>query len=59
MDRRYLVRQRQGWYVRVKVPKELKAQVGKSEIVRTLQTRDLAVAQSRRWSVVSEVMREF
>jgi integrase len=43
----------------VKVPTHLRATYGKPEIVRSLRTRDLSVAQRRRWEHVQEAMAEF
>src|SRR5262245_24050535 len=46
---RYLQKRRQTWYVRVAVPPSLIPVIGKSHIVRSLKTRDAAVARERRW----------
>lgn len=56
-DKRYLKRRRQGWYLAVDVPKELRATVGKVKIVLSLKTRDLKVAQARRWSALEHIKR--
>jgi integrase len=58
-DTRYLRQRRQTWYSRVKVPAHLRDAYGKPEIVRSLQTRDLGIAQSRRWAHVQEAMADF
>lgn len=55
MDKQYLIRRRQTWYVRVRVPPGLSHIVGKNEIVKTLQTRDLSEARHRRWKVVEQI----
>jgi hypothetical protein len=56
MDR-YLVRKRQGWYVRIAVSPKLVPIVKKTHIVRSLKTRDLEVARERRWQAVAEIKR--
>jgi hypothetical protein len=58
-DKRYLLKRRQVWYLRMRVPDDLQAKMGKSEIVQSLGTRDLSVAQDRRWDRVAEVKRYF
>lgn len=58
-DTRYLLRRRQTWYSRVNVPRPLRAGYGRAEIVRSLRTRDLSVAQRRRWSHVQEALADF
>jgi integrase len=51
----YLQRRRQGWYLRVAVPPSLQPAVRKAHIVRSLKTRDVAVARERRWEALAEV----
>jgi len=58
-DQQFLLRQRQTWFVRRKVPTDLRQNIGKSEVVKSLQTRDLAVAQRRRWNALEEIDRWF
>ncbi|MBB4286754.1 site-specific integrase [Roseospira goensis] len=48
-DLRYLKKRRQTWYFRLTVPPDLRDKLGKTEIVESLGTRDLSLAQSRRW----------
>lgn len=57
---RHLKRRRQGWYARVTIPLSLRAAYGgKSEIVRTLATRDLGVAKRKAHAVLAEIHRGF
>ena len=58
-DTSYLLRRRQTWYSRVPVPRHLQEAYGKKEVVRSLQTRDLTVAQRRRWAHVHEAQEDF
>jgi hypothetical protein len=44
-DHRYLQKRRRGWYVRIAVPPALVSRLGKTHIVKSLQTRDEAVAR--------------
>lgn len=53
-DNRYLVRQRQTWFVVVEVPPSLRKRLGR-RLKRTLKTRDIHVARARRFRVVAEV----
>jgi integrase len=48
-DTRYLKRRRQGWYFQLAVPAELRRAFGKAVITASLGTRDLTLAQERRW----------
>ncbi|WP_431855004.1 DUF6538 domain-containing protein [Azospirillum sp.] len=48
-DLRFLKQRRQTWYFRIGVPADLRAKVGKADIVESLQTRDLSLAQKLRW----------
>lgn len=50
-DLRYLKKRRQTWFFRLTVPPDLKGTLGKTEIVETLGTRDLTLAQSLRWDL--------
>ncbi len=60
-DTRYLERRRQGFYAVVEVPPSLRAKLAgrsgkpKRRLVKTLETRNLAVAKARRWAVVAEL----
>ncbi len=56
-DLRYLQQRRQGWYVRIAVPRELRGKESwgrKSIIVKSLATRDLSKAQKARWQHVED-----
>lgn len=55
MDRRYLMKRRQTWYVRVRVPPSLQEAVGTDHILKSLQTRDYVEACLRRHAVVAEI----
>lgn len=55
MDKKYLVKRRQGWYVVVRVPPSLRDAVGRAHITRSLKTRDVAEARRLRWSVVEPI----
>lgn len=59
MDKKYLKQNGNTWYVRVKVPKHLKAVVGKHEIVESLKTTNLIEAQRLRHEVVGRIMNGF
>jgi len=53
-DTRYLKRRRLTWYLNLTVPADLRGRVGSSgTISETLRTRDLKVAQGRRWERVA------
>ena len=56
---RYLQKRRQTWYIRIAVPPRLIPVIGKNHIVRSLKTRDAAVARERRWEVLLEIRRWF
>ncbi len=58
-DLRYLKQRRQAWYFRIGVPADLRDKIGKVDIVESLQTRDLSVAQTRRWERVAHWTRTF
>ncbi len=53
-DTRYLKQRRQGWYFAMKVPADLIEKIGKSDIVKSLRTRDLSQAQKDRWPLAAE-----
>lgn len=54
-DTTYLKKRRQTWYFAMKIPADVShAFDGKSEVVRSLGTRDLTKAQSARWPLVAE-----
>ncbi|WP_406853788.1 DUF6538 domain-containing protein [Alsobacter sp. KACC 23698] len=55
---RYIERRRLTYYAVVEVPPSLREKVGKKRLIRSLETRDLAVARDRRWQVVAELKRE-
>ncbi|ADE15030.1 integrase family protein [Nitrosococcus halophilus Nc 4] len=55
MNKRYLLRRRQTWYIRIRVPDSLYPVIGKKHITRSLKTRDIHEARARRWSVVKEI----
>jgi hypothetical protein len=57
LDTRYLMKRRQTWYVKVKVPLALQARLG-THIVKTLQTRSLLEAQLKRHSAVASIKAE-
>ncbi len=59
-DTTYLKKRRQTWYFAMKIPADVRhAFDGKSEIVKSLATRDLTKAQSARWALVSEYKARF
>lgn len=58
-DTRYLKKRRQGWYFRISVPRDLRADYQRDDIVVSLSTRDLTVAQEKRWALVSEYHEDF
>ena len=53
-DNRYLIRQRQTWYVVVETPPSLRKRLGR-RIKQTLETRDINVARARRWRVLAKI----
>ncbi len=55
MDRKNLKLRSYSWYARLKVPRSLRAIVGKSEIVRALHTRDLREANRLKHAVLAEM----
>jgi len=50
-----LKRRHQTWFARVAVPRPLRAALGRSEIIRTLKTRDLKEANRRKHRVLAEI----
>ncbi|WP_114097837.1 site-specific integrase [Thalassospira profundimaris] len=59
-DTRYLLKRRQGWYFRMKIPADLRPHYGgKSQILKSLRTGDLSKAQSLRWQMVADQKAEF
>lgn len=58
MTTSHLKRKRQGWYARLVVPPQLRAAVGKRELLRTLNTRDIAEANRRKHAILAEMQRE-
>lgn len=58
-DTLYLKQRRQTWFTNIPVPRDLQEQLGKDHIVQSLKTRDLSVAQRRRWSHVEEAHATF
>jgi hypothetical protein len=58
-DTRYLKRRHETWFFSLAVPRELRAKTGKDRIVASLKTRDLAVAQERRWGKLVEAQEAF
>jgi len=59
MNAGYLRQYREGWYVRIRVPNELRSIIGVGEIKRTLRTRDKQEAQKRKHAVLAEIMTRF
>lgn len=53
----HLQRRRQVWFVRLTVPPELRAAVGRRELIRTLGTRDISEANRRKHAVLAELQR--
>lgn len=58
-DTRYLKQRRVGWYFQIAVPTKHRAALGKATITASLRTRDLTVAQERRWAKLIEAMEAF
>lgn len=58
VDRRHLKLRNCSWYARVKVPRSLRAIVGKSEIVRALHTRDLREANRLKHATLAQIHEE-
>jgi integrase len=55
----HLKKRRLGWYVQVAIPRKLQHVLGKSPILRSLQTRDEAEAKRLRHKVLDEIFSEF
>ncbi len=56
-DLRYLMKRHEGWYFVIAVPREMRGKAPwapKTTIVRSLKTRDLTLAQSRRWDLAQQ-----
>jgi hypothetical protein len=53
----YLQRRQRTWYVRDAVPPSLVPAGRKTHIIRSLKTRDVAVARERRWDALAEIRR--
>ena len=51
---KYLMKQRQGWYAVLEVPRDVRKAFGKARFKQTLQTQSLAQAQIRVLGVVQE-----
>lgn len=49
----YLIRQRQGWYAVLEVPRSLRAKIGKARFKETLQTDSLKVAERRKHEFIA------
>jgi integrase len=58
-DCRYLKKRREGWYFQLAVPSKLREAYGKATITASLKTRDLTVAQARRWAKYVTAQEEF
>jgi integrase len=58
MDTTNLKLRHRTWFARVVVPRSLRGSVGRSEILRSLKTRDLAEARRRRHRAVAEIHEE-
>jgi integrase len=58
MDTSNLKRQGLTWYARFDIPRPLRKTLGKSEILRTLKTRDLREANKRKHVVLATIQRE-
>lgn len=54
-DNHHLVLRRRTWYVRVAVRPSLVPIIGQTHIVRSLKTRDAAIARQRRWAALAEI----
>src|SRR5271163_3721505 len=54
VDHRYLKQRRNGWNLQLPVPRAVQPKLGRKLIVQTLKTRDILVAQERRWAAVAE-----
>lgn len=58
-NKRYLLKRRQTWYIRVSIPPSQRHKFnGRDSIVRSLKTRDLEEARRRRWKAKAEIEEE-
>ncbi|MCZ8100732.1 MAG: hypothetical protein O9972_22825 [Burkholderiales bacterium] len=55
---RYIERRRQTYYAVVEVPPSLRLTLGKKRLLKSLETRDLAIARDRRWAVVAALKKQ-
>lgn len=53
-----LIQRKQGWYARYFIPKDLQPLVGRTEVVRTLRTKDKLEAHRRLPATIAEIQRE-
>lgn len=51
----FLQKRKKAWYVRVAVPTHLRERIGKTELIKSLGTRDFDEAARKRWAVVAEL----
>ena len=61
-DKRYLKQRYETWYLSVPVPRELRGRKPwgkKPAVVKSLHTRDLSVAQQRRWELLAKEQEKF
>lgn len=58
-DTRLLKQRRQAWYFSMRVPVDVVGVIGKREVVSSLGTRDLSVAQGKRWALAAEWTAKF
>lgn len=58
MNTSHLIRKGHRWYVRLMVPVQQRAAVGKTKLTRSLQTGDLALANRRKHAVLAELHEE-
>jgi hypothetical protein len=58
-DTRYLKQRRQCWYFQIAVPSALRERYGKSLIQVSLKTRDLSIAQQKRWDYQRDYIETF
>jgi len=57
MKTRHLLKRKQTWYVRKRIPPSLSHVLG-TEIQRTTGTRDLDEARRRRWAILADIQRQ-
>jgi integrase len=58
MDTQHLKQRGRTWYARLTVPLKLQSVLGKTDIVRSLKTRDLREANRKKHAVLAELQRE-